>query len=70
MLHQMTTKFVQNAKIRSMVRIVGIVGNVGHRKRDCPKLKKNGQGGNNCGAAYKLGAVDAQQDPKVVTGTF
>ncbi|GJR81946.1 putative reverse transcriptase domain-containing protein [Tanacetum coccineum] len=42
----------------------------GHRKRDCPKLKKNRQGGNNCGAAYKLGAVDAQQDPKVVTGTF
>ncbi|GKB22043.1 putative reverse transcriptase domain-containing protein, partial [Tanacetum coccineum] len=42
----------------------------GHRKRDCPKLKKNGQGGNNSGAAYKLGAMDAQQDPKVVTGTF
>ncbi|GKB57542.1 putative reverse transcriptase domain-containing protein [Tanacetum coccineum] len=44
--------------------------NEGHRKRDCPKLKKNGQGGNNRGAVYKLGAVDAQQDPKVVTGTF
>ncbi|GKA27438.1 putative reverse transcriptase domain-containing protein [Tanacetum coccineum] len=42
----------------------------GHRKRDCPKLKKNGQGGNNHGAVYKLGVVDAQQDPKVVTGTF
>ncbi|GKA75082.1 putative reverse transcriptase domain-containing protein [Tanacetum coccineum] len=42
----------------------------GHRKRDCPKLKKNEQGGNNRGAVYKLGAVDAQQDPKVVTGTF
>ncbi|GJS64665.1 putative reverse transcriptase domain-containing protein [Tanacetum coccineum] len=42
----------------------------GHRKRDCPKLKKNGQGGNNRGAVYKLGDVDAQQDPKVVTGTF
>ncbi|GJS01518.1 putative reverse transcriptase domain-containing protein [Tanacetum coccineum] len=42
----------------------------GHRKRDCPKLKKNGQGGNNRGAVYKLGVVDAQQDPKVVTGTF
>ncbi|GJU21123.1 putative reverse transcriptase domain-containing protein [Tanacetum coccineum] len=42
----------------------------GHRKRDCPKLKRNGQGGNNRGAVYKLGAVDAQQDPKVVTGTF
>ncbi|GJU77814.1 putative reverse transcriptase domain-containing protein [Tanacetum coccineum] len=42
----------------------------GHRKRDCPKLKKNGQGGNNRRAVYKLGAVDAQQDLKVVTGTF
>ncbi|GJX91695.1 putative reverse transcriptase domain-containing protein [Tanacetum coccineum] len=39
----------------------------GHRKRDCPKLKKNGQRGNNRRAIYKLGAVDAQQDPKVVT---
>ncbi|GJZ99096.1 putative reverse transcriptase domain-containing protein [Tanacetum coccineum] len=44
--------------------------NEGHQKRDCPKLKKNGQGGNNCGAVYKLGAVDGQQDLKVVTGTF
>nr|GEY49985.1 hypothetical protein [Tanacetum cinerariifolium] len=42
----------------------------GHRKRDCPKLKKNGQGGNNHGFVYKLRAVDAQQDLKVVTGTF
>ncbi|GJS17519.1 putative reverse transcriptase domain-containing protein [Tanacetum coccineum] len=42
----------------------------GHQKRDCPKLKKNGQGGSNYGVVYKLGAVDAQQDPKVVTGTF
>ncbi|GJV43892.1 putative reverse transcriptase domain-containing protein [Tanacetum coccineum] len=42
----------------------------GHLKRDCPKLKKNGQGGNNRGAVYKLGVVDAQQDLKVVTGTF
>nr|GEZ35932.1 hypothetical protein [Tanacetum cinerariifolium] len=39
----------------------------GHLKRDFPKLKKNGQGGNNRGAVYKLGAVDAQQDPKAVT---
>nr|GEW58215.1 hypothetical protein [Tanacetum cinerariifolium] len=31
----------------------------GHRKRDCPKLKKNGQGGNNHGDIYKLRAVDA-----------
>nr|GEY22704.1 hypothetical protein [Tanacetum cinerariifolium] len=38
-----------------------------NRRRDCPKLKKNGQGGNNRGAVYKLRAMDAQQDPKVVT---
>nr|GFA51555.1 reverse transcriptase domain-containing protein [Tanacetum cinerariifolium] len=44
--------------------------NEGHRKRDCPKLKKNGQGGNNRGAVYKLRAVDAQQDPKVITSKF
>nr|GEU81382.1 hypothetical protein [Tanacetum cinerariifolium] len=44
--------------------------NEGHRKRDCPKLKKNGQGGNDRVPVYKLRAVDAQQDPKVVTGTF
>nr|GFA47960.1 DNA/RNA polymerases superfamily protein [Tanacetum cinerariifolium]GFA57159.1 DNA/RNA polymerases superfamily protein [Tanacetum cinerariifolium] len=36
----------------------------------CPKLKKNGHGENNRVAVYKLRAVDAQQDPKVVTGTF
>nr|GEW57226.1 hypothetical protein [Tanacetum cinerariifolium] len=42
----------------------------GQLKRECPKLKRNGQGGNNHGVVYKLGAVDAQQDPKVVTGTF
>nr|GFA32883.1 hypothetical protein [Tanacetum cinerariifolium] len=42
----------------------------GYRKRDCPKLKKNGQGGNNRGAVYKLRVMDAQQDSKVVTGTF
>nr|GEX94138.1 hypothetical protein [Tanacetum cinerariifolium] len=44
--------------------------NEGHLKRDCPKLKKNGQGGNNHRVVYKLGAVDAQQDPKVVTSMF
>ncbi|GJX48638.1 putative reverse transcriptase domain-containing protein [Tanacetum coccineum] len=38
--------------------------------KDCPKLRRNGQGGNNHGGAYKLGDVNAQQDPKVVTGTF
>ncbi|GJT72415.1 putative reverse transcriptase domain-containing protein [Tanacetum coccineum] len=41
-----------------------------HRKKDCPKLRRNGQGGNNRRGAYKLGDVNAQQDPKVVTGTF
>ncbi|GJW65406.1 putative reverse transcriptase domain-containing protein [Tanacetum coccineum] len=34
--------------------------NEGHQKGDCPKLKKNGQRGNNRGAIYKLGAMDAQ----------
>nr|GEZ02511.1 hypothetical protein [Tanacetum cinerariifolium] len=44
----------------------------GHRKKDCPKLGRNGQGGNNHGGAYQLGAVNAQEDPKVVTelGSF
>nr|GEX97514.1 hypothetical protein [Tanacetum cinerariifolium] len=42
----------------------------GHRKRHCPKLGRNGQGGNNRGGVYQLGAVNAQEDPKVVTGTF
>nr|GEZ70389.1 hypothetical protein [Tanacetum cinerariifolium] len=39
----------------------------GHRKRDCPKLGRNGQGGNNRGGVYQLGAVNAQEDQKVVT---
>nr|GEV94764.1 putative reverse transcriptase domain-containing protein [Tanacetum cinerariifolium] len=42
----------------------------GHRKRDCPKLGRNGQGGNNHGGVYQLGVVNVQEDPKVVTGTF
>nr|GEZ73341.1 hypothetical protein [Tanacetum cinerariifolium] len=42
----------------------------GHKKKDSPKLGRNGQGGNNRGGAYQLGAVNAQEDPKVVTGTF
>nr|GFA00674.1 hypothetical protein [Tanacetum cinerariifolium] len=42
----------------------------GHRKKDCPKLGRNGQGGNNRGGVYQLGAVNAQEDPKVVIGTF
>nr|GFC53829.1 hypothetical protein [Tanacetum cinerariifolium] len=42
----------------------------GHKKKDCPKLGRNGQGGNNHVGAYQLGAVNAQEDLKVVTGTF
>nr|GEX51628.1 hypothetical protein [Tanacetum cinerariifolium] len=42
----------------------------GHRKKDCPKLGRNGQGGNNRRGAYQLGVVNAQEDPKVVIGTF
>ncbi|GJV03968.1 putative reverse transcriptase domain-containing protein [Tanacetum coccineum] len=41
-----------------------------HRNKDFPKLRRNGQGGNNRGGACKLGYVNAQQDPKVVTSTF
>nr|GFC36263.1 hypothetical protein [Tanacetum cinerariifolium] len=40
------------------------------KKRDCPKLGRNGQGGNNHGGVYQLGAVNAQKDPKVVTSMF
>nr|GEX14457.1 putative reverse transcriptase domain-containing protein [Tanacetum cinerariifolium] len=35
-----------------------------------PKLGRNGQRGNNRGGVYQLGAVNAQEDLKVVTGTF
>nr|GFC45581.1 hypothetical protein [Tanacetum cinerariifolium] len=42
----------------------------GHRKRDCPKLGRNRQGGNNRTCVYQLGVVNAQEDPKVVTDTF
>nr|GEZ35580.1 putative reverse transcriptase domain-containing protein [Tanacetum cinerariifolium] len=42
----------------------------GHRKKDCPKLGRNGQRGNNRGGTYQLGAMNAQEDPKVITGTF
>nr|GFC52597.1 hypothetical protein [Tanacetum cinerariifolium] len=31
----------------------------GHKKRDCPKLGRNRQGGNNRGGVYQLGAVNA-----------
>ncbi|GJS49337.1 putative reverse transcriptase domain-containing protein [Tanacetum coccineum] len=50
---------------------MGIAGSVGHLKKDCPTLRRNGQDGNNRGAVYKIEeAVDAQQDPKVVTELF
>nr|GEY86118.1 hypothetical protein [Tanacetum cinerariifolium] len=42
----------------------------GHRKRDCPKLGRNGQGGDNHRGVYQLGAVNTQEDLKFVTGTF
>nr|GEZ65819.1 hypothetical protein [Tanacetum cinerariifolium] len=42
----------------------------GHRKKDCPNLGRNGQRGNNHRGAYKLGAVNVQEDLKVVTGMF
>nr|GFC46128.1 hypothetical protein [Tanacetum cinerariifolium] len=40
------------------------------KKRDCPKLGRNRQGGNNHEGVYQLGAVNAHEDPKVVTSTF
>nr|GFA60466.1 hypothetical protein [Tanacetum cinerariifolium] len=46
------------------------INDAGHRKKDCPKLGRNGQGGTNRKGAYQLGAVNVQEDPKVVTGTF
>nr|GEY07994.1 retrotransposon protein, putative, Ty3-gypsy subclass [Tanacetum cinerariifolium] len=42
----------------------------GHRKKDCPKLGRNGHGGDNYGGVYQLGAMNAQEHPKVVTDTF
>nr|GFA41457.1 hypothetical protein [Tanacetum cinerariifolium] len=39
-------------------------------KRHAGDCWKNGQGGNNHGGVYQLGAVNAQEDPKVVTDTF
>ncbi|GJV95709.1 putative reverse transcriptase domain-containing protein [Tanacetum coccineum] len=52
----MTTRFVQNASTRSNNRVIaGSAVSVD---------------GNNRRTAYKLGAGDAQHDPKVVTGTF
>nr|GFC86703.1 putative zinc finger, CCHC-type, retrotransposon Gag domain protein [Tanacetum cinerariifolium] len=37
------------------------INDAGHRKKDCPKLGRNGQGGNNRRGVYQLGAVNAQE---------
>nr|GEX07696.1 hypothetical protein [Tanacetum cinerariifolium] len=37
------------------------INDAGHRKKDCPKLGRNGPGGNNRGGVYQLGAVNAQK---------
>ncbi|GJV82759.1 hypothetical protein Tco_1522657 [Tanacetum coccineum] len=41
-----------------------------HLKEIALHLRRNGQDGNNRRAVYKLGAMDAQEDPKVVTGSL
>ncbi|GKA95038.1 putative reverse transcriptase domain-containing protein [Tanacetum coccineum] len=53
----------------------GKCGKLGHKTAACWSLDRKDVtcfncNGNNRGAVYKLGALDAQQDPKVVTGTF
>ncbi|GKD60927.1 putative reverse transcriptase domain-containing protein, partial [Tanacetum coccineum] len=48
-------------------------GNIGHIRRDCPKLKNRGNGNGNGtaqGRAYALGGKDASPDSNVITGTF
>ncbi|GJZ38341.1 reverse transcriptase domain-containing protein [Tanacetum coccineum] len=48
-------------------------GNVGHMRRDCPKLKNHGNGNGNGtaqGRAYALGRRDASLDSNVITGMF
>ncbi|GKB56863.1 putative reverse transcriptase domain-containing protein [Tanacetum coccineum] len=48
-------------------------GNIGHIKRNCPKLKNCGNGNGNGVAqrrAYALGRGDASLDSNVITGTF
>ncbi|GKE06147.1 putative reverse transcriptase domain-containing protein, partial [Tanacetum coccineum] len=49
---------------------VGDCWKCGSPKERLPEVKKEWTRWNNRGAVYKLGAVDAQQVPKVVTGTF
>ncbi|XP_052627241.1 uncharacterized protein LOC128133747 [Lactuca sativa] len=43
-------------------------GEVGHIKKECPKLKS--QGGIGRGRAFVIGSREAIQDPSVVSGTF
>nr|GFC21721.1 hypothetical protein [Tanacetum cinerariifolium] len=48
-------------------------GNIGHFKKNCPKLKKRGNGSGNGvaqGRVYALGGRDASLDPNVIMGTF
>ncbi|GJR63413.1 putative reverse transcriptase domain-containing protein [Tanacetum coccineum] len=48
-------------------------GNIGHIKRNCPKLKNHGNGNGNGvaqGRAYALGGRDVSLDSNVITGTF
>nr|GEY58519.1 reverse transcriptase domain-containing protein [Tanacetum cinerariifolium] len=48
-------------------------GNIGHIKKNYPKLKNRGNGSGNGvaqGRVYALGGRDASLDPNVITGTF
>ncbi|GJR44781.1 putative reverse transcriptase domain-containing protein, partial [Tanacetum coccineum] len=48
-------------------------GNIGHLKKNCPKLKNSGNGNGNGtaqGRAYALGGRDASPDSNVITGTL
>ncbi|GJT26650.1 putative reverse transcriptase domain-containing protein [Tanacetum coccineum] len=48
-------------------------GNIGHIKKNCPKLKNHGNNNGNGpaqGRAYALGGRDASPDSNVITGTF
>ncbi|GJV18712.1 putative reverse transcriptase domain-containing protein [Tanacetum coccineum] len=44
-------------------------GNTGHIKKNCPKLKKHGNGTTQ-GRAYALGGRDASPNSNIITGTF
>nr|GEZ16662.1 putative reverse transcriptase domain-containing protein [Tanacetum cinerariifolium] len=47
-----------------------LVGQLNQDKADEATEGENRKGGNNHRGSYQLGAVNAQEDPKVVTGTF